>query len=201
MFRKACLDEAQLLVVYPEWPHAPWYPAARQLELRSVLIDFPCYLDAKMYPRPKPKWDTRAAVIDGSLANSATRTALGISARRVRFNRHPAVRTYEVTPDSEAEHTAGEEDSPDEQPVSSPALSRDLHSSAFMADAACGEPTEGTPAADGQPSADAGGEPTKGTPAAVVLATTDPPTDALSAHNVVSRFLRVVAGLRPVFRA
>ena len=64
-----------------------------------------------------------------------------------------------------------------------------------------GEPTNGTPAADERPSADAGGEPTNGTPAAVVLATTDPPTAALSAPNVFSRFLRVVAGFRPVFRA
>ena len=89
-----------------------------------------------------------------------------------------------------------------------------------MADAACGEPTEGTPAADGHLSADAGGEPTQGTPAAdgllvadvgaepthgtpaaVVLTITDPQTDAPSAPNVFSRFLRVVAGLRPFFRA
>ena len=50
------LDGARVMLVFPEWPNAPWYPIAREIELRSFLVTSPCYLSPRMYLRPKPRW-------------------------------------------------------------------------------------------------------------------------------------------------
>ena len=41
------------MLVFPEWPNAPWYPIVREVELRSFLVMSPCFLSPRMYLRPK----------------------------------------------------------------------------------------------------------------------------------------------------
>ena len=66
VLRQAIEDQAQLMIVVPEWPHAPWYKTFQRLMCRSIVLDEPIYLTPDGHLRPKPKWDTRIAVIDGS---------------------------------------------------------------------------------------------------------------------------------------
>ena len=44
------------MLVFPEWPNAPWYPIVRELELRSFLVTSPCYLSPE---EPPPEAVTR----------------------------------------------------------------------------------------------------------------------------------------------
>ena len=82
------------MLVFPEWPNAPWYPIAREIELRSFLVTSPCYLSPRMYLRPKPRWNTRIAIVDGAAATSRVHRMLGTKppAKRVRFNHQTAIR-------------------------------------------------------------------------------------------------------------
>ena len=94
------------MLVFPEWPNAPWYPIASELELRSFLVTSPCYLSPRMYLRPKPHWNTRIAIVDGAAATSRVHRMLGTQppAKRVRFNHQTAIRPItsckEATPAS-----------------------------------------------------------------------------------------------------
>ena len=104
VLRKLCSEGARVMLVYPEWPNAPWYPIAREIELRSFLVTSPCYLSPRMYLRPKPRWNTRIAIVDGAAATSRVHRMLGTQppAKRVRFNHQTAIRPIpsckEVTP-------------------------------------------------------------------------------------------------------
>ena len=82
------------MLVFPEWPNSPWYPIAREIELRSFLVTSPCYLSPRMYLRPKPRWNTRIAIVDGAAATSRVHRMLGTQppAKRVRFNHQTAIR-------------------------------------------------------------------------------------------------------------
>ena len=44
VLRKLCSEGARVMLVFHEWPNAPWYPVVRELELRSFLVTSPCYL-------------------------------------------------------------------------------------------------------------------------------------------------------------
>ena len=93
------------MLVFPEWPNAPWYPIVRELELRSFLVTSPCYLSPRMYLRPKPSWNTRIAIVDGAAATFQIHRTLGTQspAKRVRFNHQTAIRPIpsckETTPE------------------------------------------------------------------------------------------------------
>ena len=82
------------MLVFSEWPNAPWYPIVRELELRSFLVTSPCYLSHRMYLRPKPRWNTRIAIVDGAAATPRVHRTLGTQprAKRVRFNHKTAIR-------------------------------------------------------------------------------------------------------------
>ena len=82
------------MLVFPELPNAPWYPIAREIELRSFLVTSPCYLSPRMYLRPKPRCNTRIAIVDGAAATSRVHRMLGTQppAKRVRFNHQTAIR-------------------------------------------------------------------------------------------------------------
>ena len=82
------------MLVFPEWPNAPWYPIVMELELRSFLVTSPCYLSPRMYLRPKPRWNTRIAIVDGAAATPRVHRTLGTQppAKRVRFNHQTAIR-------------------------------------------------------------------------------------------------------------
>ena len=70
VLRKLCSEGARVMLVFPEWPNAPWYPVVRDIELRSFLVTSPCYLSPRMYLRPKPRWNTMIAIVDGAEALS-----------------------------------------------------------------------------------------------------------------------------------
>ena len=95
------------MLVFPEWPNAPWYPIARELELRSFLVTSPCYLSPRMYLRPKHRWNTRIAIVDGAAATPRVHRTLGTQppAKRVRFNHQTAIRPIrsckETTPEKQ----------------------------------------------------------------------------------------------------
>ena len=82
------------MLLFPEWPNAPWYHIARELELRSFLVTSPCYLSPRMYLRPKPRWNTRIAIVDGAAATPRVHRTLGTQppAKLVRFNHQTAIR-------------------------------------------------------------------------------------------------------------
>ena len=82
------------MLVFPEWANVPWYPIVRELELRSFLVTSPCYLSPRMYIRPKPRWNTRIAIVDGAAATPRVHRTLGTQppAKRVRFNHQTAIR-------------------------------------------------------------------------------------------------------------
>ncbi len=63
---KVVADRCELMLVFPEWPHAPWYQLARSLEDRSVVLDGSIYLDSDGHLRPPPKWKTRVSILRGS---------------------------------------------------------------------------------------------------------------------------------------
>ena len=94
------------MLVFPEWPNAPWYSIARELERRSFLVTSPCYLSPRMYLRPKPRWNTRIAIVDGAAATPRVHRTLGTQppAKRVRFNHQTVIRPIpsckEATPAS-----------------------------------------------------------------------------------------------------
>ena len=83
-----------MILVFPEWPNAPWYPIVGELELRSFLVKSPCYISPRMYLRPKPSWNTRIAIVDGAAATPRVHRTLGTQppAKRVRFNHQTAIR-------------------------------------------------------------------------------------------------------------
>ena len=82
------------MLVFPEWPNRPWYPVVRDIELRSFLVTSPCYLSPRMYLRPKPRWNTRIAIVDGAAATSRVHRMLGTQpqAKCVRFNPQTTIR-------------------------------------------------------------------------------------------------------------
>ena len=82
------------MLVFPEWPNAPWYHVARELELSSFLVTSSCYLSPRMYLRHKPRWNTRIAIVDGAAATYLVHRTLGTQppAKRVRFNPQTAIR-------------------------------------------------------------------------------------------------------------
>ena len=81
------------MLVFPEWPNAPWYPIVRELELRSFIVTSACYLSPRMYLRPKLRWNTRIAIMDGAAATPRVHRTLGTQppAKRVRFNHQTAI--------------------------------------------------------------------------------------------------------------
>ena len=81
------------MLVCPEWPNAPWYPIVRELELRSFLVTSHCYISPRMYLRPKPRWITRIAIVDGAAATPRVHRTLGTQppAKRVRYNHQTAI--------------------------------------------------------------------------------------------------------------
>ena len=82
------------MLVFHEWPNAPWYQVFMDIELRSFLVTSPCYVSHRMYLRPKPRWNTRIAIVDGAAATSRVHRTLGTQppAKRVRFNSQTAIR-------------------------------------------------------------------------------------------------------------
>ena len=76
------------MLVFHKWPNAPCYPVVRNIELRSFLVTSPCYLSPQMYLRPKLRWNTRIAIVDGAAATSLVQRTLGTQhpAKRVPFN-------------------------------------------------------------------------------------------------------------------
>ena len=94
VLRKLCAEGARVMLVFHEWPNAPWYPIVRELELRSFLVTSPCYLSPRMYLRPKPRWNTRIAIVDGAAATPRVHRSLGTQpqAKRVRFNHQTVIR-------------------------------------------------------------------------------------------------------------
>ena len=50
VLRKLCAEGARVMLVFHEWPNAPWYPIVRELELRSFLVTSPCYLSPPDVP-------------------------------------------------------------------------------------------------------------------------------------------------------
>ena len=62
---------------FPEWSNAYWYPIVRGLELRSFLLMSHCYLSPRMYLRPKPRWNTRIAIVDSAAATPDIHRTLG----------------------------------------------------------------------------------------------------------------------------
>ena len=78
VLRKICIERCRVLLVFPEWPRAAWYPVARQLETRTLLWTESCYMTVDYRPRPAPKWSTRFSVVDGARASSELFCALDI---------------------------------------------------------------------------------------------------------------------------
>ena len=77
----------------------------RERELRSFLVTSPCYLSPWMYLRPKPRCNTRIAIVDGAAAIPRVHRTLGTKppAKLVRFNHQTAIRPIhsckETTPE------------------------------------------------------------------------------------------------------
>ena len=55
------------MVVFTEWPSAPWYPLFSEIIERSVLLSEPIYLDANGNLRPTPKWKTLIVIVNGEM--------------------------------------------------------------------------------------------------------------------------------------
>ena len=93
VLRKLCSEGARVILVFPEWPNAPWYPIVRELELRSFLVTSPCYLSPRMYLRHKHRLNARIAIVDGAAATPRVHRTLGTQppAKRVRFNHQTAI--------------------------------------------------------------------------------------------------------------
>ena len=84
------------MLVFPEWPNAPWYQVVRELELRSFLVTSPCNHSPRMYLRHKLRWNTRLVIVDVSAATSRVHRTLGTQppAKRVRFNPQTVIRPF-----------------------------------------------------------------------------------------------------------
>ena len=78
VLRKVCIEPCVIMLVFPEWPNAWWYPAARQLSVATFLWTEPCYISGISHLRPKPKWNTRFAILDGSQASEETLALLHV---------------------------------------------------------------------------------------------------------------------------
>ena len=66
VLNKVIQDQVRLLLVLPDWQRAPWYPTFQHLCEKSLLLDGPIYLDDEGHLRPKPRWNTRVAVVNGA---------------------------------------------------------------------------------------------------------------------------------------
>ena len=164
------------MLVFPEWPNAPWYPIVRELELRSFLVTSPCYLSPRMYLRPKPRWNTRIAIVDGAAATVRVHRTLGTQppAKLVRFNHQTAIRPIPSCKEPIPEIHAGSPPTP-----STPALSA---------------PTDGTPAFGNQPKALPKEADFHGT-----LKTDPKPTNR--ARRFLRKFFQMITDNRAVLRA
>ena len=111
------------MLVFPEWPNAPWYPIVRELELRSFLVTSPCYLSPRMNLRPKPRWNTRIAIVDGAAATPRVHRTLGTQppAKRVRFNHQTAIRPIPSCKESTTETPERRPSTPPTQVHATPA--------------------------------------------------------------------------------
>ena len=78
----------------PRMAERSMVPFVRELELRSFLVTSHCYLSPRMYLRPKPRWNTRIAIVDGAAATHRVHRTLGTQppAKRVRFKHQTAIR-------------------------------------------------------------------------------------------------------------
>ena len=56
-----------LMLVAPEWTRTSWHQLLRAMTVRSILITEPCYCTNDFRLRPKPAWNTRISIIDGSM--------------------------------------------------------------------------------------------------------------------------------------
>ena len=94
------------MLSFPEWPNAPWYHVAMELELRSFLVTSPCYLSTRMHLCPKPRWNTRIAIVDGAAANTRVHRTLGTQtpAKRVRFIPQTVIRPIPSCTKAETEN-------------------------------------------------------------------------------------------------
>ena len=66
VLRKIRQDQVRIMVVIPDWPKAPWYPEFESLCEKSILLTDPVFLDSEGKVRPKPWWNTRVAVLNGT---------------------------------------------------------------------------------------------------------------------------------------
>jgi hypothetical protein len=66
VLKKIQREQCITMMVVPDWTRASWYPLFQQMTVTSLLITDPCYWDAAHQLRPKPRWNTRIAILDGS---------------------------------------------------------------------------------------------------------------------------------------
>ena len=73
VFDKLIQDESRALLVIPEWIHAPWWSAWKQMVRVQphpliLTLDQPIYLAPDGSRRAKPRWNTVISVIDAKFS-------------------------------------------------------------------------------------------------------------------------------------
>lgn len=68
ILRKVKKDKIRCMMVVPEWFSAPWWKKFDKLTESHITISVPLYLDDNGVIRPKPKWNTRIAILNAQKA-------------------------------------------------------------------------------------------------------------------------------------
>jgi hypothetical protein len=80
--KKIRKDKIRCLMIVPNWTRSPWFPVFSRMIKDSIKIIAPLYLDDHGNLRPKPRWDTIAAILDSTEQASSSSSS---------FVRSPAV--------------------------------------------------------------------------------------------------------------
>ena len=65
VLQKAVREKVRMMVVVPSWTGAHWYDLFRKICESDLAVTAPCCLYPQFRMRPKPRWNTRLAIIDG----------------------------------------------------------------------------------------------------------------------------------------
>ena len=68
VLQKLIAEKVTAMVVIPSWCNAPWYELCEKLCVSDVEVNYAVYIDNAGNLRPKPWWNTRFGILNGSLA-------------------------------------------------------------------------------------------------------------------------------------
>ena len=65
VLEKSASEGVRGILVVPEWPNASWWPRCLALRCKFQVFTQPIFLSPTGTLRPKPRWNTVIAVVDG----------------------------------------------------------------------------------------------------------------------------------------